>query len=152
MIDLDIKVPEAVLRRRPASNRLGSQKTNSATNVIPFPKGLDHLPLDVPPEEAAEIMNDELASSPELIAKLKRRAKTLLAGPVKSLALIRKEMLATTDPVKAAECAKDWAISLLKDVNDNPEFRFTPGMFAELGQIADFFRAINNTSPKTVLP
>ena len=63
---------------------LASQKTNGTINAIPFPKGLDHLPLDIPPEEAAEIMNDELVSSPELIADLKRRAKTLLVGPVKS--------------------------------------------------------------------
>ena len=62
-----------------------SQKTNATTNVIPFPKGLDHLPLNVPPEEAAEIMNDELVSSPELNAELKRLTKTLLADrPVKS--------------------------------------------------------------------
>jgi hypothetical protein len=128
-----------------------SSKTNTTTNVIPFPKGLGNLPLDIPPEEAAEIMNDELASSPELIADLKRRAKTLLVGPVKSLAIIREKMLATTDPVKAAECAKDWAVALLKDVNDR-KFRFTPEMFVEMKRIADFFRAINNTSPKTVLP
>ncbi|MGO9682297.1 MAG: hypothetical protein ACLPTZ_06830 [Beijerinckiaceae bacterium] len=117
---------------------LTSQKTNATTNVIPFPKGLEHLPLDIPPEKAAEIMNDELVSSPELIAELKRRAKALLADrPVKSLAVIREEMLATTDPVKAAECAKDWAIALLKDVNDNPEFKVTPRVFAELKQIAE---------------
>ena len=104
-----------------------SQKTNGTTNVIPFPKGLENLPLDIPPEEAAEIMNDELASSPELIAELKRRAKTLLVGPVKSLALIRKEMLATTDPVKAAECAKDWAVSLLKESTIIPNLDSHPG-------------------------
>ena len=119
---------------------LASQKISGTTNVIPFPKGLGNLPLDIPPEEAAEIMNDELVSSPELIANLKRRAKTLLVGPVKSLTIIREEMLATTDPVKAAECAKDWAIALLKDFNDRG-FKFTPEMFIEMKQIADFFRA-----------
>ena len=70
---------------------------------------------------------------------MKQRAETLLVGPVKSFALIREEILATTDPVKAAECAKDWAIALLKDFNDR-EFKFTPEMFVEMKQIADFFR------------
>ena len=58
MTDLDIKVPEAVLRRRPPSNRLGSQKTKGTKDAIPYPKGLDQLPFDIPPEEAAEIIND----------------------------------------------------------------------------------------------
>ena len=104
---------------------LASLKTNGTINAIPYPKGLDHLPLYIPPEISAEIMNDELVSSPELIADMKRRAKTLLVGPFKSMAVIREEMLANTDPVKAAECAKDWDIALLKDVNDR-EFNSRP--------------------------
>ena len=119
-----------------------SQQTNGTTNVISFPKGLETFPFDSSPEEVSKIMNDELVSSPELNAELKRLTKTLLADrPVKSLAVMRAETLATTDPVKAAECAEDWAVSLLKELNDNPGFEFTPGVFAELKQIADFFRA-----------
>jgi len=109
-----------------------SQKTNS----------LEHFPLDIPPKELAEILNDRVLT-PERVAELKQLSKTLLADrPVKSVALLCEEVLANiADPVKAAECAKDWAISFLKDLNDNPEFKFTPGVIADLRQVADFFRA-----------
>ena len=116
-----------------------SPKTNGTTNVISFPEGLKHFPLDIPPEEVAKIMNGTL--TPERIAELKQHVERLLVDrPVKSLALIREEVLANNDPVKAAACAKDWAVSLLKDLNDNPEFEFTPEVFAELKQIAEIFR------------
>ncbi len=116
-----------------------SQQTNGTTNVISFPKGLETFPFDSSPEEVSKIMNDELVSSPELNAELKRLTKTLLADrPVKSVALLHEDVLANiADPVKAAECAKDWPIALLKDLNDNPEFKVTPRVFAELKQIAE---------------
>ena len=110
MTDLDIKVPEAVLRRRPPSNRLGSQKTNGTTNAIPYPKGLAGLKFTIPPEEVAETIND-----------------------------MREAVPADADPVEAVQFAKTRSIALLGAFTGRrePEDKWTPEGIAEAEQIAE---------------
>jgi len=101
--DPDIKAPEAV-RRRVQHHPAGT------TNVIPFPKGLASLKFTIPPEGAAEIMNDT-----------------------------RKELAAIADPVEAVQFVKTRSVALLGAFTGHrePEDKWTPEGIAEADQIAE---------------
>jgi len=131
-----------------------SQKTNGTTNMIPFPKGLEHFPFDMPPEEVAEIMNDmrkelaTIADPVEAVQFAKTRSVALLGWftaredkdkftPIaeaeqiaEGLSLIRETIQATiADPVKLA------------GFNDDREFKFTPELITKLKQTIEIFLA-----------
>ncbi len=157
-----------------------SQKTNGTTNVILFPKGLEHLPFDSPPEEVAEIMNDtrkELAAIADPVGALQwaktasvalsgwftghKDKNTLDEGTAEKIneiilaTIIDPVKLANTDPVKAAGEGLNAGCWLMEGRNDNREFKFTPEVIAKLKQITEIFldeTRMTDTSTTNVIP
>ena len=94
-------------------------------------------------DKAAEVQRQHLEpislSPPPTYPKVEDLPLAITASPYKwRVSSIREHLATITDPVKAAEWAKVWALSLMEDVNPNRELAdFTPEEIAELKRTAE---------------
>ena len=113
--NLDIKIPEIVLQARAEADRTEA-KIKAVRQELEY---ISLLPLPTFPKVGLPL--------------------AITAAPKGMVASMRGFL--TTYPMEAAASAKDMAISLLKDLNDNGEIEFTPEVIAELKQIAEILLA-----------
>jgi hypothetical protein len=111
----DVKIPESVLQFWAEADQ-----TEAKTKAVR--QELEYISLSPPP------------TFPKVDLPL------AITAARKGMVTSMREFLATY-PVEAAASAKDMAISLLKDLNDNGEIEFTPEVIAELKQIAEILLA-----------